>query len=111
MGSSNNQCVHVLLAVLFLFWFAGRCEAGLKIYYLRHAEGGHNVVKEWEEVPKAQRPAYVGNPNMFTPKGETQVAAATKRLQKYHFDFIAVSPTWRTRHTILPYLKATGGQG
>jgi len=99
--------VRVLFAVACLFLFVSPSEAGLKIYYLRHGEAGHNVVKEWAETPKADRPAYVGNPNVFTPKGETQVAAVTGKLQKYHFDFIAVSSMWRTRHTILPYLKAT----
>lgn len=83
-------------------------EAGLKVYFIRHAEGGHNVVKDWEGKPKDEWPAYVGNPDMFTPKGEAQVVKATARLKQYHFDFIAVSPIWRTRHTILPYLRATG---
>lgn len=103
--------VRILLALLCCLAFVSRSEAGLKIYYLRHAEAGHNVVKDWKNVPKAQWPAYVGNGNMFTPKGETQVEATAKRLQQYHFDFIAVSPMWRTRHTILPYLKATGAKG
>ena len=100
----------VLLAVVCLLAYASQSEAGLKIYYLRHAEAGHNVVKEWANVPKAQRPAYVGNDSMFTPKGKTQVAAATEKLQKYHFDFIAVSSMWRARNTVLPYLKATGAK-
>lgn len=112
-AGSRHVCqgLRVLLTVLCLVSFAGRCEAGLKIYYIRHAEGGHNVVKEWANVPKAQRPAYVGNGNVFTPKGETQVVAATEKLRKYDFDFIAVSSMWRTRHTILPYLKAVGAKG
>jgi broad specificity phosphatase PhoE len=103
--------VRALFAVACLLSFATQCEAGLKIYYIRHAEGGHNVVKEWAKVPKAQRPAYVGNGNVFTPKGETQAVAAVEKLQKYHFDFIGVSSMWRTRNTILPYLKTTGAKG
>jgi broad specificity phosphatase PhoE len=101
----------VLFAIVCLFSYVSQSEAGLKIYYLRHAEGGHNVVKEWAKVPEAQRPAYVGNPNVFTPKGETQVVAATEKLQQYHFDFIAVSSMWRTRHTVMPYLKVAGAKG
>jgi broad specificity phosphatase PhoE len=101
------QDVRVLFAVACLFLFVTPSEAGLKIYYLRHGEAGHNVVKEWAKTPKEERPVYVGNPNVFTPKGETQVAAVAGKLQKYHFDFIAVSSMWHTRHTILPYLKAT----
>ena len=110
-ASSLGSYRSLLFAVVYFFSYVSQCEAGLKIYYLRHAEGGHNVVQQWEKVPKAQWPAYVGNPNVFTPKGETQVVAATEKLQKYHFDCIAVSPTWRTRHTVLPYLKAAGAKG
>jgi broad specificity phosphatase PhoE len=83
--------------------------AGLKIYYLRHAEYGGNVVDQWKDKPKEQWPAYVGRGDMFTPKGKEQVEALTQKLLKdYHFDFIAVSPAWRTRNTIAPYLKQAG---
>jgi len=99
------------LAVIGLFALSSSSDAALKVYYLRHAEGGHNVVKEWARVPKAQRPDYVGNANVFTPKGKAQVAAVTEKLQKYHFDFIGVSSMWRTRNTILPYLKAASAKG
>jgi len=100
-----------LLALLLFLSLACDSSAGLKIYYLRHAEAGHNVVKDWKNVPKDQWPAYVGNENMFTPKGETQAAAVPAKLSSYHFDFIAVSPMWRTRNTILPYLKTAKLQG
>lgn len=80
----------------------------LRVYYVRHGEGGHNVVWQWKDKPKEQWPAYVGNQNTFTPKGEEQVAALTQRLENLKLDFIAVSPMWRTRHTILPYLKLKG---
>lgn len=85
-------------------------EAGLKIYYIRHGEGGHNVVADWQRVPRKQWPAYVGNADMFTPKGEQQVLQATAKLATMHFDFIAASPTWRTRQTVLPFLKESGRQ-
>jgi len=101
----------VLLALICLCAWVSQSEAGLKIYYLRHAEGGHNVVKEWAKVSKTQRPDYVGDANVFTPKGKTQVAAATRKLQKYQFDFIGVSSMWRTRNTVLPYLKAVNAKG
>jgi broad specificity phosphatase PhoE len=101
----------VAIAIIAFFALALRADAGLKIYYLRHAEGGHNVVKQWAKVPKEQRPDYVGNGNVFTPKGKEQVAAATEKLQKYHFDFIAVSSMWRTRNTVLPYLKVADVKG
>ncbi|WP_162051257.1 phosphoglycerate mutase family protein [Lentimonas sp. CC4] len=89
------------------------CEAGLKIYYIRHAEGGHNVRKAWEAkgIPQSEWPAYVGNPDMFTPKGNQEVLAATEKLKAYKFDFIASSPLWRARNTILPYMEITGSKG
>ena len=89
--------------------FPGSVSAGLKIYYIRHAEGGHNVKADWEKrgVPKSEWPSYVGNHDMFTPKGEGELLTATEKLQNYQFDFIATSPIWRARNTIIPYLKAT----
>lgn len=107
----HHRSVSLALAFVAFFVFAASSNAGLRIYYLRHAEGGHNVVKEWARVPKEQRPDYVGNGNVFTPKGLTQVAAATEKLQKFHFDFIGVSSMWRTRNTVLPYLKAVSAKG
>ena len=106
----KHQCLRYHFWIIVLLWLGhfDVAQAGLKIYYIRHAEGGHNVVKEWKGKPKDQWPAYVGNPNMFTPKGVTQVGKVTEKLKQYHFDFIPVSPFWRTRHTVLPYLRETG---
>ncbi len=102
------SCVQLALVLSFWFAFDPACQAGLKLYFLRHAEAGHNVVDQWENKPRDQRPAYVGDPDAFTPKGKKQVTAVTSKLKKYHFDFIAVSPTWRTRNTVAPYLRETG---
>ncbi|MEP2776167.1 MAG: histidine phosphatase family protein [Luteolibacter sp.] len=97
----------IILTLALSAVFSNMADAGLKIYYIRHAEGGHNVQKAWEDkgVPEAEWPAYVGNPDMFTPKGLEEVVTGTEKLQKYEFDFIASSPLWRARNTILPYLK------
>ncbi len=97
--------------ILCLLIFSINSEAGLKIYLIRHAEAGHNVVNDWKDVPKDQWPAYVGNSNMLTPKGELQKMAAAEKLKQYHFDFIAVSPARRTQQTILPYLKQMSVKG
>ncbi len=96
-------------AVLILLFCLSHADAGLKIYYIRHAEGGHNVKADWEEkgIPKSEWPEYVGNSDMFTPKGEKQLDEALEKLKNYEFDFIASSPLWRARNTIIPYLKAT----
>jgi len=101
--------MHKWLIMGLLFAFAYQADAGLKIYYIRHAQGGHNVKRVWEKknVPKSEWPSYVGNPDVFTPAGEKQVVAATEKLKAYQFDFIASSPMWRARNTILPYLKET----
>jgi broad specificity phosphatase PhoE len=115
----NNHSTHTksphlfaFTVVLFLVTCLGAIAGEpLKIYYLRHAEGGHNVMKEWKDTPKEQWPPYVGNQNAFSPKGEQQVEAVTQELQGMKFDFIAVSPLWRTRNTILPYLKVKGVKG
>jgi broad specificity phosphatase PhoE len=82
------------------------------LFYLRHAEAGHNVKAEFvaKGIPTNEWPAYVGNENAFSPKGEAQALATATNLLPFQFDLIAVSPKWRTRHTILPYLKATGQQ-
>ena len=110
MNLTNRTKVAALCGLILLcFICAAPAQAGLKIYYLRHAEYGGNVVYQWKDKPKSEWPAYVGRGDMFTPKGKEQVQALTQKLLKnYHFDFIAVSPTWRTKNTIAPYLKAAG---
>ena len=102
--------VRILLLLAFVFCGAIRSEAQLKIYYIRHAQGGHNVRADWQEreIPESIWPSWVGDHNQFTPRGKKEVIATIDRLQKYSFDFIATSNAWRARNTILPYLKATG---
>lgn len=105
----NFSFIRILLLLSVVIFGASSSEAQLKIYYIRHAEGGHNVKKAWEKkgIPESEWPSYVGNPNVFTPRGEAEVLMATAKLQDYSFDFIASSNIWRVRNTILPYLKAT----
>lgn len=101
----------IVALALALTVFSGDLFAGgLKIVYIRHAEGGHNVKADWEArgIPESEWPSYVGDGDVFTPKGEKEVQIATEKLKKYDFDLIATSPLWRARNTILPYLKATG---
>lgn len=94
-----------ILSLSLLFCFAASASAGLKVYYLRHAQSGANVARDWQDVFWLLRPSYVGDAGAFSPLGETQAAATAGKLAKYQFDFIAVSPTWRTRQTILGFLK------
>lgn len=88
-----------------LVFCAFSASAGLKVYYLRHAQSGANVERDWQNVLWLLRPSYVGDAGAFSPLGEAQAAAVAKKLAEYQFDFIAVSPTWRTRQTILGFLK------
>jgi len=81
------------------------CAAGLKVYYLRHAQSGGNVARDWAEIPADKRPAYVGHRASFSPLGEQQAAFVSAKLAGHSFDFIAVSPLWRTHHTILGLLQ------
>ena len=68
----------------------------LDVYLIRHAETMGNVTLDYSET----------NQCTFSPKGLTQVAGITEKLKDFSFDDVLVSPTWRTRQTILPYLKA-----
>ena len=80
-------------------------DSKLRIYYIRHAEGGHNVKKEWSIYPESEWPSYVGNHSAFTPKGIMQQSRVSRKLNRFRFDYVAVSPAWRCKNTILPYLK------
>jgi broad specificity phosphatase PhoE len=106
--NKNNFILKFSFLIFFISIFTNTLEAGLKIYFIRHAEAGHNVVKEWENTPKSQWPAYVGNGDLLTPKGDIQKIEAAQKLKKYKFDFIATSPSLRARKTILPYLDLLG---
>ncbi|MDO7172424.1 histidine phosphatase family protein [Mariniflexile sp. AS56] len=79
----------------------------LRIYYIRHAEGGHNVKKEWGIYPESEWPSYVGDHSTFTPKGIMQLSRVTNKLNRFNFDFVAVSPAWRCKKTVLLYLEAS----
>ena len=80
---------------------AAWADGGSRIYYIRHAETMGNVTGDYSEENQCR----------FSPKGLSQVASVPEVLAPYHFDYIAVSPTWRTRQTILPYLKAAERKG
>jgi broad specificity phosphatase PhoE len=106
--------IRAVLLIAIVLFCVSESNAQLKIYYIRHAEGGHNVKKNWEtysEIPVNQWPAYVGDPNVFTPMGQGQLVRVSGKLKRYSFDFIASSPIWRTRNTILPYMKEVGATG
>jgi len=99
-----------VLIILVALFVSTASSAQLKIYYIRHAESGQNAKKVWKNRPTSEWPSYVGNPNKFTPKGDWQRTNVVKKLRKSNFDFIAVSPLFRTRNTILPYLKKKGAK-
>jgi broad specificity phosphatase PhoE len=98
----------LLLAVCLMLLPVCSAHAGLKVFYLRHAESGANVEYQWKGVPRAEWPPYVGNADTFSPRGESQLPGVAEKLGKMHFDFIASSPLWRARQTVLPYLRTAG---
>lgn len=99
------------MSFLALVIVAANASAGLKIYYLRHAESGTNVESAWKDTPRDQWPPYVGNEDAFSPLGEKQAAAVPGKLAGYKFDFIAASPKWRARQTILGFLRKNNARG
>lgn len=105
-----NGTIGAVVAAMWLVAGALTASAEATLFYLRHAEGGHNVKADYVKkgIPQSEWPSYVGNQNVFTPKGVEQAGALATNLLPFHFDLIAVSPLWRTRNTILPYLRATG---
>lgn len=80
---------------------SARAEGHTKIYLIRHAETMGNSTGNYTPETEAQ----------FSPKGWAQAAAVPQVLAPYSYDYIAVSPTWRTRQTILPYLKEQKRKG
>ena len=70
---------YILLTIISSVVLSNITNAGVKIYYIRHAEGGHNVKKAWQAkgVPQSEWPSYVGNPDVFTPKGLKEVVIGT----------------------------------
>ena len=80
----------------FLFFLAAASAPGLDVYVIRHAETMGNVTLDYSEA----------NQNTFSPKGLEQVAGVAEKLKDLRFDAVLVSPLWRTRQTILPYLQA-----
>jgi len=105
MNFFNRQ--QIVITITFCLLCSANLNAGLKVFYVRHAESGANVEKKWEKQPKDTWPEYVGNADAFSDKGKEQLQPLVEKLKKYKFDHIFVSPKWRTRNTILPYLKAT----
>ena len=92
-------CVGITLALpMGAFSVADNTPPGLDVYILRHAETMGNVTGNYSEE----------NQKTFSPKGLEQVAGIVEKLKDYHFDHIVVSPTYRTRQTILPYLREHG---
>jgi broad specificity phosphatase PhoE len=96
MARMKKTAVYLLLALAATS--AAAQSLGLDVYLTRHAETMGNVTGDYSET----------NQCTFSPKGLGQVAGITAKLDGYHFDAVVVSPTWRTRQTILPYLKARG---
>ncbi len=71
---------------------------GMDLYLVRHAETVANATKDYSHA----------NQRTFSPRGRREIDALDAKLAAYRFDHVLVSPTWRTRHTIAPWLAHTG---
>jgi broad specificity phosphatase PhoE len=72
----------------------------MKLYLVRHAESITNV----NHLLDDNSLNHVDN-NLLSKTGEQQAAELAKRLAKYKFDIIIISPLKRTGETIKPYLE------
>ena len=70
---------------------------GLQIYFVRHAETVGNVTGLKNTL----------NNSTFTETGKQQIDVLTEQLKTLNIDQVIVSPTYRTRHTVLPFLKSS----
>lgn len=87
----------ILFIVLFGLYAVPEILA-LDIYILRHAQTVANWKRDYTDE----------NQRTFSPWGLEQIDGIMEKLEPLSFDVIIVSPTWRTRHTILPYLEKHG---
>ncbi len=69
--------------------------AATDIYVVRHAETMGNMTHHHSRE----------NDRTLSPEGNRQVAQLTRKLDRFRFDAIIVSPKYRALKTILPYLK------
>jgi broad specificity phosphatase PhoE len=87
-------CGRRLLALLLACAPLTGWAAPTQIYFLRHADTARDARGQYIEA--------------FTAKGETQVAALADKLAGLRFEAVIVSPQWRARQTIQPWLAAQG---
>jgi len=80
---------------LYIICTAPSAYAATDIYFVRHAETMGNLTHHHSQK----------NDRTLSPKGNRQVAALTRKLDRLSFDYIVVSPKYRALKTILPYLK------
>lgn len=80
------------------YWFDRAPAKRLRVYFIRHAETLANKTGLKTEE----------NYRSFSTRGLKQIDVVTEVLSKITIDHVIVSPTFRTRHTVLPYLKKTG---
>ncbi|MDP8266586.1 MAG: histidine phosphatase family protein [Candidatus Aceula meridiana] len=83
------------LAVFLFYSWMDDHSRGLDIYFVRHAETVANATGDYNAE----------NQKEFTKKGYRQIQNLTRILDKMSFDHVLVSPKYRTKNTILPYLK------
>jgi len=83
------------LAISVLLAGNAYAQAATEIYLVRHGETMGNLTHKHTYE----------NDRTLSAKGKSQVAELTLKLDDLSFDYIVVSPKYRTLITILPYLK------
>lgn len=89
----------VILSALSLLLLRGalaaQAPAEMDVFLVRHAETLANATGKGSE----------SNHRRFSPLGEAQIAALLVELRGLKIPRIVVSPSYRARHTILPFLR------
>ena len=73
----------------------------LDLYIVRHAQTLANVTKNYSQA----------NQMAFSEQGHREIAELMGKLENRRFDQVLVSPTWRTQHTIAPFLAQRDAVG
>jgi broad specificity phosphatase PhoE len=95
MSETGPHIIFIFLLVSCAHSVSTRHTPGLTVYFTRHAETVANVTGE--KTPE--------NLNTFTEQGLEEIETLTEALKNLPIDAVLVSPTLRTEHTVLPFLK------
>lgn len=76
-------------------WAMDETKSVLDVFFIRHAETIGNATGDYSN----------NRGEIITEKGHREIIELIKKLDKYSYNHVLVSPAHRTRMTIIPYLK------